>query len=122
MVGLWVRSHEHITNWPVKCLLQQSYKIFLATSHYRRDSAIYFSITLTLPQYIVSQFKVGICSMEYAYKLLQQFAMTIGGTKCYLWLKQSKSNLLQGDTKCSCSYFQVVVAGRLLDTHKMGTQ
>jgi len=25
--------------------------------------------------------------MEYKYKLLLQFTMTVGGTRCYLWLK-----------------------------------
>ena len=33
--------------------------------------------------------------VEYEYKLLlHQFTTTVGGTRCYLWLKQSQSNSL----------------------------
>ena len=39
--------------------------------------------------------------MEYEYKLLRQFTMTVGGTRFCLWLKQSQSNspCAQGHTK-----------------------
>ena len=29
--------------------------------------------------------------MKYEYKLLRQFTMTVGGTRCYSWLKQSQA-------------------------------
>ena len=46
-----------------------------------------------------SQVTLGGCSVDYEYKLLRQFTTTVGGTSCYLWLKQSQSNSLQGHTK-----------------------
>ena len=37
-------------------------------------------------------------------QILRQFTTTVGGTSCYLWFKQSQSNLLQGHRKRFCSY------------------
>ena len=62
-----------------------------------------FGIAPTLLQYIV-EWQKGGCLMEYKYKLLCQFSTTVGGTRCYLWLKQSHSNSLQGHTKHFYSY------------------
>ena len=49
-----------------------------------------------------SQVTVDGCSVEYKHKLMRQFTMTVGGTRCSLWLKQSQSNSLQGHTKLFC--------------------
>ena len=56
-----------------------SYQIF-TTSHNTNLATIHSQVT------------IGSCLMEYEYKLLCQFTTTVGGTKCYLWLKQSQSN------------------------------
>ena len=44
--------------------------------------------------------------MEYEYRLLCQFT-TVGATRCCLWLKQSKSNSLQGHMKHFSSYLGI---------------
>ena len=49
--------------------------------------------------------------MEYKYKLLRQFTTTVGGTRCYLWLKQSHSNSLQDHTKHFYSYVGIELNG-----------
>jgi len=38
-----------------------------------------------------SRVTVGGCWMEYEYKLLRQFTTTVGGTRCYLWLKRARA-------------------------------
>ena len=68
-----------------------------------------------------SQVTVGSYWMEYEYKLLRQFTMTVGGTRCCLWLKHSQSNSPQGHTKRFSLYLRIEQSGsaeRLLDTQK----
>ena len=51
------------------------------------------------------------CWMEYECKLLCQFTTAVGGTRCYLCLKQSHSNSLQGHTKHFYSYLRIELSG-----------
>ena len=53
---------------------------------------------------------VGSCSVKYKYKP-RQFTTKVGGTRCYLLLKQSQSNSLQGHTKQFCSYLGIEQSG-----------
>ena len=58
-----------------------------------------------------SRVTVDGCSIEYKYKLLRQFTMTVEGTRCYLCLQKSQNNLLQSHTKCFCSYLGIEQSG-----------
>ena len=87
----------------------ESSRIFTTTSRYRGHSAIVQHNTNFAT--VHSQVTVGGCSVEYEYKLLRQFTTTVGGTRCYLWLKQSQSNSLQGHTKRFCSYLGIEQSG-----------
>ena len=60
---------------------------------------------------VYSWVTVGNCLMEYEYKLLRQFTMTVGRTGCYLWFKQSHSNSLHGHTKHFYSYLRIELSG-----------
>ena len=87
------------------CLYNISYQKavdFTTTSRYRGHSAILQHNTNFAS--VHSQVTVDSCSVEYEYKPLRQFTTMVGGTRCYLWLKQSQSNSLRGHTKHFCSY------------------
>ena len=58
-----------------------------------------------------SRVTVGGCSMEYKYKLLCQFTTTVGGARCWLWLKKSQSNSQQGHTKRFSLYLEIELSG-----------
>jgi len=49
--------------------------------------------------------------MEYEHKLLHQFTTIVGGSRCYLWLKQSHRNSLQDHTKRFSSYLRTEQSG-----------
>ena len=75
-----------------------SYQIF-TTSHNTNLATIHSQVT------------IGSCLMEYEYKLLCQFTTTVGGTKCYLWLKQSQNNshMITSESLSLWKYSQITV-------------
>ena len=81
---------------------QKRYRIYTTISRYRGHSAIVWHSTNFAT--VHSRVTEGGCLMEYKYKLLCQFSTAVGGTRWYLWLKQSHSNSLQGHTKHFYSY------------------
>ena len=78
--------------------------MFIITSCYRGHLALVRHNTNLAT--VHCRVAVGGCSVEYKYKLLCQFTKTVGGTRCYLWFKESQNNSLQGHTKRFCSYVE----------------
>ena len=84
---------------------KKSYRIFTTTSIYRGHLATVQHNTNFAK--VHTQVILGGCSVDYEYKLLRQFTTTVGGTSCYLWLKQSQSNSLQGHTGPHEAFFLI---------------
>ena len=95
--------------WLYNISFQKSYRIFTITSRYRGHLALVCHNTNFAT--VHSRVTVGGCSVEYKYKLLCQFTKTVGGTRCYLWFKESQSNSPQGHTKRFCSYVGIEQSG-----------